>query len=66
MKDVVGNELKVGQQVVTNVNGYLYSLCVAEILGITPHKVKLKSSVEEDIFYKFPEQVAVVKREEQI
>lgn len=67
MKDIFGNELQVGQLVATNYHKYTSELVVAEVIGFTAHKVKLRkykilSGLKKElIFLKFPEQLAVKK-----
>lgn len=66
MKDVVGNELMVGDRVVTNWYGGTDRLVICEVVGFTPKKIKLILSEEKfrgvtiDLM-KFPEQVCLIR-----
>ena len=66
MKDVAGNELIADacQKVATVIGGYTDELCIAEVIGFTPQKVRLFYKGES--FLKYPKQVAIVNIRKEI
>lgn len=62
MVDTTGRELKVGQKVVTMMNGYTHKLIHAEVIEFTPQKVRLlmiDCISKQFYFLKFPEQLCI-------
>jgi hypothetical protein len=59
LKDVSGKSLKNGDIVATNFKGYVCELVLAEVIGFSPFKIRLKFG--ENVFSKFPSQVSLVQ-----
>lgn len=62
MKDFIGNELKIGDAVATNRDGYTWSLEKVYVVGFTPQKIRLsyKKDEEKGVFLKYPRQVVKI------
>lgn len=60
MKDVAGNEIKIGDKVATMLGGHTDALRLLKVIGFTDQKVRLQYFTGPTTHLKFPEQLCVV------